>query len=513
MSDATSPHSVPVETPATRRTAFDARLSRFSDWLNPILIKETRQATKSIAFAMVFLFFLAISWFVLLATTIAAGESLETRAWGEDFFYWFYGVLSFATMVIVPFTAYRSLLTEREHNTYELLSISTLKPQQVVRGKLASAMLQVFLYYGAIGPFIAFASLLQGFNVLYVSWVLVCSFLWSLALCIVSLLISVASKFRQWQVISLVGLIVLLLWGWGLVLGMVVGSGLDRELDDPWFWTATTLGIIFGLSYVVLALQITTARLTFAAGNRSTGIRVVLVVQFWMLMALAAGMALFDPSLGLDEEFQTTMAVLSGIHWSVAGVFIGAESDFLSRRIRARLPKRSLARWLAIPFLPGGSRGLILVLGHAVAMVVILVMFSVLGGSSEGGMCGLAMGLHVCIWTGLAAALTRWGRRISYRIGPLHVRLIVFLLFLAIFIFSFVPLMVGDGRLQVEFSWVYAWNPALMVSMIHESRMFTGVVIGVILLASAAVLVQAFNVKAMGRGIRQVVQDAGPGSA
>ena len=131
MSDATSSHSVPVETPATRRTAFDARLSRFSDWLNPILIKETRQATKSIAFAIVFLFFLAISWFVLLATTIAAGESLETRAWGEDFFYWFYGVLSFATMVIVPFTAYRSLLTEREHNTYELLSISTLKPQQV----------------------------------------------------------------------------------------------------------------------------------------------------------------------------------------------------------------------------------------------------------------------------------------------------------------------------------------------------------------------------------------------
>ena len=112
---------------------------------------------------MVFLFFLAISWFVLVATTIAAGDSLETRPWGEDFFSWFYGVLSFATMVIVPFTAYRSLLTEREHNTYELLSISTLKPQQVVRGKLASAMLQVFLYYAAIGPFIAFASFIAYF--------------------------------------------------------------------------------------------------------------------------------------------------------------------------------------------------------------------------------------------------------------------------------------------------------------------------------------------------------------
>jgi hypothetical protein len=239
----------------------------------------------------------------------------------------------------------------------------------------------------------------------------------------------------------------------------------------------------------------------------------LLVVQFWMLMLLAIGMAFFDPVIGLDDEFQTTMAVLSGIHWSVAGVFIGAESDFLSRRIRARLPKRTLARWLIIPFLPGGSRGLILVLGHAVAMVLILCAVSVLGGDPKGGLSGLAMGLHVCIWTGLAAALTRWGRRVSYRIGPMHVRLVVFLLFLAIFIFSLVPFMLGNGRIQAEFSWIYAWNPGLMVTMIHESRMFVGVVVGVSLLSSAAVLVQAFNARAIARGIRQVMQDTGPGSA
>ena len=42
-----------------------------SDRLNPILIKETRQATQSKLFSTVFLMFVAFSWIVLVFGTLS----------------------------------------------------------------------------------------------------------------------------------------------------------------------------------------------------------------------------------------------------------------------------------------------------------------------------------------------------------------------------------------------------------------------------------------------------------
>jgi ABC-type Na+ efflux pump permease subunit len=60
-------------------------------------------------------------------------------------------------LVLIPFGCYRSLLAEREQTTFELLSITSLSPRQVIWGKLLSAGLQMFIFYSAIAPFVAAA--------------------------------------------------------------------------------------------------------------------------------------------------------------------------------------------------------------------------------------------------------------------------------------------------------------------------------------------------------------------
>ena len=121
-----------------------------SERLNPILVKETRQSTKSALFSTVFLLFVSISWIVIVFGMLMMWSTLEISPVAEVLFAWNYGLLSFAIFVVVPFGAYRSLLAERELHTLDLLTITTLSPRQIVFGKLGSALVQVGIYYSCL---------------------------------------------------------------------------------------------------------------------------------------------------------------------------------------------------------------------------------------------------------------------------------------------------------------------------------------------------------------------------
>jgi ABC-type Na+ efflux pump permease subunit len=80
----------------------------------------------------------------------------------------------------VPYGAYRSLATEREDRTYELLSVTTLRPRQIIGGKLAGAVLQMLVYLSAISPCLAFTYLLRGLDILTIATIIVYLFFGSL---------------------------------------------------------------------------------------------------------------------------------------------------------------------------------------------------------------------------------------------------------------------------------------------------------------------------------------------
>ncbi|GAB4152853.1 MAG: hypothetical protein Tsb009_28980 [Planctomycetaceae bacterium] len=445
--------SIAESSQQTNPTWYD----RVSDWFNAILVKEARQSFKSRQFVSVFMLLLAVSWIVSVFGLLNSGPALEFGSVGRDFFYWFYVVLAFAAIVIVPFNAFRSLLNERDLNTYDLLSITTLSPRQIVWGKLFSSLVQLFVFYSAVTPFIAFSSLMQGFSAPNAALILIATMLLSVYLSMTALMVSTLSQNRALQALVSVGA----LSGLVFVFFTVIGGAFPFiamdliSLSNPEFWWGVATAFLIGTSYFVLFHEIAVVRLTFESDNRSTRLRYIVMGQFWLLWTvfLIYILATNEP---LDWRMLFVLVVLSGIHWTFHGLFAVTEDDALSRRVRREIPQTRFWRWLKTPFLPGGSRGYLLVLIHLAALWMIAVaaqgvIVSQAGGDSAEYLTDLyymqsqswselvrgATGIccYLVIFLGIANLLGRWARQISSDIKPAHIRVLMFLLFAAGMIF------------------------------------------------------------------------------
>ncbi len=424
---------------------------RASDWFNAILIKEARQALKSRQFVATFMLLLAVAWVVSVFLLLNSGTALEYGAMGDVFFYCFYAVLAFAAFVIVPFVAFRSLLSERDFSTYDLLSITVLKPRQIVWGKLLSAGLQLFLIYSAITPFIAFASLLQGFNTANSAVLLLGTLFYSLILSMWALMLATFAKNRATQALITVGLFFGLLFAYFSTIGQILAIARFGALSfsDPYFWWSVAFAVVAGASYFALFQQIAESQLTFESDNRSTGIRVVCAGQFWLLwiaFAVFYQVSGLMPTAGLVR----VVAVLSVVHWMLAGLVFSTESDALSRRVRRSIPKSWLLRIPLAPFLPGGARGYLLALFHLLALWLIVVFLFGMNGLRPGSMTSgeyflalfeiqspawtptlratTAVCYYAAIYLGIAAAIGRWGVAVSSDVRPVHVRIFAVLI-------------------------------------------------------------------------------------
>jgi hypothetical protein len=157
-------HTAP---PAERSAAWDrveTSLERLGEQLNPILVKEARQALKSKQFAVTFTLLLLCGWGWSLLGIAMLSPGVYYAPAGPFMLVGYYFVLAVPLLVVVPFAAFRSLASEREDGTYELLSITALSPRLIVTGKLGSALLQMMVYYSALSPCIVFTYVLRGWT-------------------------------------------------------------------------------------------------------------------------------------------------------------------------------------------------------------------------------------------------------------------------------------------------------------------------------------------------------------
>ena len=241
--------------------------------LNPILVKEARQALKSRQFVVTFSLLLLCGWGWSLIGVALLMPAIYYSPSGPFMLIGYYVMLTVPMLLIVPFSAYRSLAGEREDGTYELLSITTLCSRQIVTGKLGSAVLQMLVYYSALSPCIAFTYLLRGVDIMTIALVLVYTFLASLLLSAVGLVVATVSRARHVQVLLsvalLLGLVFLTLM-WCIWTAMFVEESADLPFDDAEFWIVQGSILTACASYLVLFLLAAAAQLSFASDNRST---------------------------------------------------------------------------------------------------------------------------------------------------------------------------------------------------------------------------------------------------
>jgi len=490
----------------------NAWLEDVSDRLNPILVKETRQALKSRQFIVTFLLMLISAWLISVFGTLAAGDSLEFGSAGRGLFTSYFVVLAIAIFVVVPYSAYRGLLNERDQTTLELLNITSLSPRQMIWGKLWSAMAQVFIFYSAIAPFIAFTSMLQGFDVALVAFALAISILVTLCLTMFTLMLAAIPQNKHLQGLMTAAVFSVLLFVISMIFSAVPVMLMETiSFDEKEFWIVVGSIVIAGLSFFFLFTQIAIAHLTFDADNRSTGIRVACSAQF-VLYWSAVGFSQYMLGGGRTYFPSDAAGVLAAwclIYITVIGFFAATEADFVSRRVRRGIPKTPLLRLLATPFLPGGHRGFLYLLLH-LALIPVLVesLFVDLFSSGEwAGRWSITFILYVLAFVGIGSAIGRAFRRASGEVRPMHVRVIILVMFAMGTIVPYLSLLFGTR----EYEWMYlmlrVMNPIVMLELVSRANYSNDLATSeLVVLGAAAGVGVLLNVRPMWIGFREIMR-------
>lgn len=376
----------PASAAANRWQRVDAIVSRLSERLNPILVKEARQALKSKQFLITFTLVLFFGWTWSMFGVSLFGPSVYYGAEGANMFIGYFPILAFPLLIIVPVGAFWSLVEERQDWTFELLSITSLRSWQIISGKLGSAILQMVVYLSAMAPCLAFTYLLRGIDLPTILLVLVYVFLASVGLSLLGLLLATLIRERLWRIVLLVFLIVGLMYvfvsSWVMVVSMLEFS--QMAFDQAYFWIGNAAVLSVYFSYFALCYCVAAGQLTFSSENRSTPSRIVMLVQ----QALFFGWMVWTFAEFPEGDMWYAFVTISGLHWYVMGVFLTAESPELSSRVQRRLPQSFLGRLFLSWFNPGPGTGYIFVLANLAAALIVaavcLSMYQLLVPSASG---------------------------------------------------------------------------------------------------------------------------------
>lgn len=343
---------------------LDRWATRVGDAVNPILVKETRQALKSRQFVATFSLLLvaAFAWTVI-GSMLQMPQIYYTPS-AQRLLVGYYLVLAVPMLLVVPLAAYRSLEGEVDDGTLELLSITALSPRQVVTGKLASAALQMLLYFVALFPCVAYAYTLRGVDLPTLGLLMAMLVFAGLWLTIVALFFAPVSVGRTGQISSLLAVLSLLLCAefvCGTFAMELIRQGVPLSGQELAAASLTILAV--GGSAAAILLVATAAKLTPESENRSTGIRVAVLVHMACIIAVAASSTAGerDSATPLDQTLIVPMVLsvyLVGF-WAVVGSMMAAESPAMTPRIRRELPGTFAGRLLWTWLTPGPATGLV----------------------------------------------------------------------------------------------------------------------------------------------------------
>ena len=487
-------------------------LASIGDRLNPILVKETRQSLKSWQFTLTFVLLLVTCWVVTIGGVAWVGPSIYYAAAGGSMLLAYYVLLAGLLIVFVPYSAFRSLTAEREDNTYELLSITTLRSRQIISGKLGSAVAQMLVYFSAITPCLAFTYLLRGVDLPTIVLLLVYTFLVSLALSLLGLVFGAlqVQKFGQaFLAVGFVGLLLMfLVWTIQAAFMMITTGYVVVSSSEFWIANlaiATAYVTTFALVYYAAA-----ALISFPSENRSTPLRLMMVVQQTAWIGWIAYLAFAD---NLDEVMVTGAAVAGGAYWYLMGSMLTGERPEMSRRARRDLPQSLWGRALFTWLFPGPASGYMFVVANltAIAFMYVATLFS---------LAALIPTAGNSLWTELfALVILGWSYLVAYLgLGRLLItvlRRVAKVTMLAAVLINFLLLLAGSGipmiiqMMSVDlrksgYTLLQVTNPFYTLYTVARGELPSDATVPLMAVPAAAVCVLLLNLPAVVRELQQV---------
>lgn len=490
-------------------------LVRLGDYLNPILVKETRQALKSSQFTITFVLVLITCWVVTIGGVALIGPGIVYSAAGGSLLFAYYCILAFPLVIMIPLAAYRSLSAEREDNTYDLLTITTLKPRQIISGKLGSSIVQMGVYFSAITPCLAFTYLLRGVDVPTIVMMLAYTFMTSLALAMIGLLLATLSRQRMGQIFLLVAFVagLLIMFVYALMGAYALIQFGYSSMGDDDFWSANLCLLTFYSTSFALSFFAAAGMISFPSENRSTPLRICMLLQQAAFIGWMGYLWVSVQPTRFDMEAILAMSAIGGIYWYVMGTMLTAERPETSQRVRRQLPSSTLARVLFTWLNPGPASGYIFAVANGSAIVVLALIAAAITSYwgaplrwlSSGDLAylliiGLGYGVF---YLGLGLVVVTALRKIAL-VTMFGCVLINFLLVLA---GSGIPMavqMMSIDLRDVEYSYIQIANPFWSLAHLADGGMSMDGGVLVFWVPAAAICMLLVNLPAVARELQRV---------
>ncbi len=360
-----------------------AMLAHIDNRMNPIVIKELRQAVNGRFVASLLILFLMISilTFSLIAMS-AAGSSNVITDGGQDFLFAMQCVLVIVCMVFLPGYAGLRLAGEWSDSNTDLMFITTIKPRAVIWGKLLATVILGMMIYAACMPFMMLSFMIRGVDLPTIVMILLIGFssvVIGIQLGIFAATLSTALGFRL-----LLGLLILvalgyLAWGTLMMSHDAIDFGLFSSWDDGQMWAFLSSWLVMLISVLSLLFVFSVARISQPTANRALPVRLTMSGVWLLNTILLSVMAIIERESMVIVVYLYATSIALGLTLMI----VVCERDRWGPRIRRTIPRRGLFRMIAMVYYSGALGGLLWVaMTFGLALGATVIVFDMADRSS-----------------------------------------------------------------------------------------------------------------------------------
>ena len=360
----------------------------FSNWreweLNPIVVKELRQAVRSWAVTGMLLLFLTalflISLCFLVFQTFDADPDVQL---GSEMFSWFTGILAVASVFFIPLYMGVRVAAERQENNPDLFYVSTLSPARIILGKFLCGVYMAVLFFSACMPFMAFSNILRGVDLPTIFYILFFLFLIVCAVNMIAIFLACIPASRPFKVLFALFGFIASFWVLGPVFlfsRFALRSGIGTTMGGRDFWAGTLTEIAIGAAVTGLFYVMAVALVSPPSSNRALPARIYISVIWFLTGLLCLGWAAKTghPDTVYGWFIPIFVLLLASL------LVVISNSDGLSHRVRRAIPHSRWKQLFAFLVFNGAAGGLLWVgLMMAATFLALRLLFPTIANSGN----------------------------------------------------------------------------------------------------------------------------------
>ncbi|MBU1107048.1 MAG: ABC transporter permease [Candidatus Riflebacteria bacterium] len=425
-------------------TAINNLIDRLDERINPIIVKELRQIVRGKFFWGVLILFLGFQCVVLSLSL--ADQNIRHGSAGQETLMFLYGVLFLASFAIIPIYSGFRFSRERSEGSDELLFITTITPQSIIRGKFAASFMIILLINSAFAPFMAMTFFLSGVDL----WATFVMLLLGLVVCAGGAMfqICIGSMAREGGSMYLfrgAGLVFQVIMFFSLmgISSEMIRYGLDRTFNSGYLYSSITTFVVFATSATYLLYHAAAAVVSPAGTNRMLPVRVAATI-LWVVTLLMTG---YWAVISSSSEVFIVWGFIASYILSMACLVAVSERDHLTERVAREVPSGFIRQRVAFVFFSGAAGGLawVLVMQILTFAIVLFVSgskhFTSYGSASMSSDFFLYSGAFYCYMLGYSL-LAAFIRRV-FVADYMDIRNTWVVALLTCAVFSIVPILAG----------------------------------------------------------------------